>query len=54
MKNSILLKIFFLLLIVTILINCKNENSKPTILKITPEKYLSIKKKLTKEQILVL
>ena len=52
MKKSILLKTIFFLFIITIFINCKNENSKPNIVKITPEKYLNIKKKINKKTII--
>jgi thiol-disulfide isomerase/thioredoxin len=51
MKKSILLKIVFFLFSIAIFISCKNENSKPNIVKITPEKYLSIKKKINKKTI---
>jgi thiol-disulfide isomerase/thioredoxin len=52
MKKSILFKLVFFLFIITILINCKNENSKPNIVKITPEKYLNIKEKINKKTII--
>jgi thiol-disulfide isomerase/thioredoxin len=42
----------FFLFIITIFINCKKENSKPNIVKITPEKYLNIKKKINKKTII--
>ena len=42
----------FFLFIITIFINCKKENSKPNIVKITPEKYFNIKKKINKKTII--
>lgn len=51
MKNSLLLPILFLLLTITLFTNCKNEFSKPTIEKITPEKYLNLKKGINKKTI---
>ena len=52
MKRSITLKTIILLFAITSFINCKNENSKPNIVKITPEKYLNIKKKINKKTII--
>ena len=52
MKRSILLKTIFFLFTITLFINCKNENTKPNIVKITPEKYLTIKKKINKKTII--
>ena len=49
MRKSILLKIIFFLFTITIFINCKNEISKPNIVKITPEKYLNLKKGINKK-----
>lgn len=51
MKNSLLLPILFLLLATTLFTNCRNEFSKPTIEKITPEKYLNLKKGINKKTI---
>ena len=52
MRKSILLKIIFFLFTITIFINCKNEISKPNIVKITPEKYLNLKKGINKKTII--
>jgi thiol-disulfide isomerase/thioredoxin len=52
MKRSVLLKAIFFLFTITLFINCKNENTKPNIVKITPEKYLNIKKKINKKTII--
>ena len=52
MKRSVLLKAIFFLFKITLFINCKNENTKPNIVKITPEKYLNIKKKINKKTII--
>ena len=52
MKRNIILKTIFILCAITFLTNCKNEITKPNIIKITPEKYLNLKKKINKKTII--
>lgn len=52
MKKRILLIGIQIVFTIALFTNCKNDISKPNIVKITPEKYLDLKKKIKKKTII--
>lgn len=52
MKRNIFYKTTLIILSLMLFTNCKNEIIKPNIVKITPEKYLEIKKNINKKTII--
>ena len=52
MKNQIYRTLFLIIFVISLLISCSKIKNKPNIVKITPEKYLEIKKKITKKTII--
>ena len=52
MKKRFLLTGICILFTIAFFTNCKNDISKPNIVKITPEKYLNLKKKINKKTII--
>ena len=52
MKRNIFYQTTLIILLLMLFTNCKNEIIKPNIVKITPEKYLEIKKNINKKTII--
>jgi len=52
MKKRLLLTGICVLFTIALFTNCKNDISKPNIVKITPEKYLNLKNKINKKTII--
>ncbi|MGL2992433.1 TlpA family protein disulfide reductase [Flavobacterium sp. TSSA_36] len=52
MKKRFLLTGICVLFAIALFTNCKNDISKPNIVKITPEKYLNLKNKINKKTII--